>query len=143
MKKEYKNNEITVTWEPEVCIHSRKCFTQLINVFDPRKKPWINMQGASTDEIKKAIDNCPSKALKYFEHNSIPQKNVETTPQFEENSSIKLLKDGPIEFNGECVIIDDEGNESYKSGKFFLCRCGGSSNKPFCDGTHRKLGFKS
>ena len=141
--KTYKIDDFNVTWEPDVCIHSRKCFTQLIRVFDPRKKPWINLSGASIEEIKKAIDHCPSKALKYFENNNSSTENVESIPQFEDKSTIKLLKDGPVEYQGECVIIDDEGNESYKSGKFFLCRCGASNNKPFCDGSHRKIGFKS
>jgi len=37
----------------------------LPDVFNPRKRPWVNLQAASTDEIKKTIDTCPSGALAY------------------------------------------------------------------------------
>ena len=45
---------------------------------------------------------------------------------------------------GPVKLVDAEGNEFTLEGDtIFLCRCGGSSNKPFCDGTHNKAGFKS
>lgn len=141
--KKYANNEITVTWEPDKCIHSRQCFSNLTKVFDPRKRPWINIDAADTESIKKTIDACPSGALGYYLNNneSTPELKADETIN-EDAIRIKLLSNGPIEFNGECVIIDKEGNESYKTGKFFLCRCGSSNNKPFCDGSHRKVDFK-
>ena len=63
--KEYKNDEITVVWKPHVCTHSTKCWKGLLNVFDPRKRPWINMEGSSSERIMQQIDACPSKALSY------------------------------------------------------------------------------
>jgi uncharacterized Fe-S cluster protein YjdI len=141
--KKYANKDITVTWEPEKCIHSRQCFGNLMKVFDPRKRPWINLEGADTESIKKAIDGCPSGALGYYSNEADVGSNTNSTEQINEDAiRIKLLSNGPIEFNGECVIIDKDGNESYKTGKFFLCRCGSSNNKPFCDGSHRKVDFK-
>lgn len=138
--KKYSNDEITITWEPDKCIHSRQCFGNLMKVFDPRKRPWININGATNEEIMNTIDKCPSKALGYFK-NDAPEVIVAETAS-DDSVRIKLLLNGPIEFNGECVIVDKDGNESYKSGKFFLCRCGSSNNKPFCDGSHRKIDFK-
>lgn len=138
--KKYSNSEITITWEPDKCIHSRECFGNLMKVFDPRKRPWINIDGATSEEIMNTIDKCPSKALAYYKNDS-PQ-DTSTTEATEDSVKIKLLVNGPIEFNGECVIVDKDGNESFKSGKFFLCRCGSSNNKPFCDGSHRKVDFK-
>ncbi|HZQ17712.1 MAG TPA: CDGSH iron-sulfur domain-containing protein [Terriglobales bacterium] len=45
---------------------------------------------------------------------------------------------------GEVELVDSEGNKFDLTGKpaFSLCRCGGSVNKPFCDGTHSKIGFQ-
>jgi CDGSH-type Zn-finger protein len=45
---------------------------------------------------------------------------------------------------GELELVDAEGNKFDLTGKpaFSLCRCGGSVNKPFCDGTHSKIGFQ-
>ena len=56
---------------------------------------------------------------------------------------IKVLKNGPYRVEGPCRIVDAEGNEFDVTGKarISLCRCGGSTTKPFCDGTHSKTGF--
>ena len=63
--KNYSNGEITVHWKPDACIHSGNCARQLLTVFNPRMKPWINIEGAATDEIIKAVDRCPSGALSW------------------------------------------------------------------------------
>jgi len=56
---------------------------------------------------------------------------------------IKVAQNGPYVVQGEVEIIDHEGNPVRPKGtKISLCRCGGSTTKPFCDGTHSKIGFK-
>ena len=62
----YSNNDITVVWKPKVCIHSTNCWKGLIQVFDPKKKPWINMDGAETQCIMDQVSKCPSGALSFF-----------------------------------------------------------------------------
>lgn len=64
--KHYSNGEITVVWKPDMCIHSKKCWTHLLEVFDPRKHPWINMEGADSERIIAQVKQCPSGALSYF-----------------------------------------------------------------------------
>jgi uncharacterized Fe-S cluster protein YjdI len=59
----YTNGQITVEWRPELCIHCEKCFRGLPSVFDPNKRPWVNMSGATTDQITKQVSECPSAAL--------------------------------------------------------------------------------
>ncbi len=56
-------------------------------------------------------------------------------------AEIKPLKDGPYEVDGPCVILDVNGHRDKEGDKFYLCRCGQSGNKPFCDGTHKKVGW--
>ena len=59
---------------------------------------------------------------------------------------IKTLKDGPYEVKGAggFHLVDANGNEfSLAKDPIYLCRCGQSANKPFCDGTHKRVGFKS
>ena len=55
--------------------------------------------------------------------------------------TIKINDNGPYAVQGEFKLVDANGNEiPVKSSK--LCRCGGSMNKPFCDGQHSKIGFQ-
>ncbi len=57
--------------------------------------------------------------------------------------TIKVLKDGPYRVEGELTLLDADGNPIPLPGpRFSLCRCGASSRKPFCDGTHSKIGFR-
>ena len=65
LKKTYSNEEITVVWQPEMCTHTKKCWKGLLEVFDPREKPWIKLDGATNEQIKNQINQCPSKALSY------------------------------------------------------------------------------
>jgi uncharacterized Fe-S cluster protein YjdI len=61
--KEYTNGEVTVVWQPHMCIHSKKCWKGLLPVFDPRRKPRVDMNGASSERIVAQVNECPSGAL--------------------------------------------------------------------------------
>jgi len=63
--RKYTNGDVTIVWKPAMCIHSAICFKGLSNVFDPRKKPWITPEGATTEQIIDQIKKCPSGALSY------------------------------------------------------------------------------
>ena len=58
---------------------------------------------------------------------------------------VKVLQDGPLQVKGECEVQDAQGNVVPGRGgdTIFLCRCGQSASKPFCDGAHKRVGFKS
>ncbi len=62
----YETPEITVTFDPNVCIHSGCCIATLPAVFDVRRKRWIRPELASADAVADAITNCPSGALRYY-----------------------------------------------------------------------------
>jgi len=53
----------------------------------------------------------------------------------------KVIKGGPLEVTGEFEITGRDGKKIETQGPVYLCRCGGSGNKPFCDGTHNSMGF--
>lgn len=65
LTKTYRKDDLVVKWEPHKCIHSAICFHGLPMVFDPRKKPWINMDGANRQEIINQVKKCPSGALSF------------------------------------------------------------------------------
>jgi CDGSH-type Zn-finger protein len=57
--------------------------------------------------------------------------------------TVKPLPDGPLMVDGECQVTDAQGNALPSKGdKTYLCRCGSSANKPYCDGAHKTVGFK-
>jgi uncharacterized Fe-S cluster protein YjdI len=62
----YPNGEITVVWKPEICVHSGICFHGLPAVFDPRRRPWVDMSGSDTEQIMEQVKKCPSGALSYI-----------------------------------------------------------------------------
>lgn len=62
-KREYTNGELTVLWDSDKCTHCEACWRGLPQVFDPDARPWVNMAGATTDEIFAQVAQCPSGAL--------------------------------------------------------------------------------
>ncbi|MES1214231.1 MAG: (4Fe-4S)-binding protein [Bacteroidota bacterium] len=62
----YSNDNITVVWKPNLCQHSTLCWKGLIRVFNPGERPWIKIDGATTEQIIEQVNKCPSGALSYF-----------------------------------------------------------------------------
>lgn len=68
MSKTYTKGGLTVVWKPDVCIHSTVCWkksTGLPDVFNPKERPWITMEGAENERIIEQVKKCPSSALSY------------------------------------------------------------------------------
>lgn len=135
--KEYSNGEVTVVWKPDQCIHSKLCWTSLASVFDPRKRPWVTIDGADSNTIMAQVDKCPSGALSYY-FNEKPKEHKDV----DVDTIVEVMKNGPLLVYGNITVKDKEGNETKKNRVTALCRCGASANKPYCDGTHVKIGFK-
>ena len=68
MNKEYSNGEITIKWQPKLCIHVGECVKSLPQVYNPKASPWITIENASTEELKQQIHLCPSGALSFYEN---------------------------------------------------------------------------
>ncbi len=134
--KKYSNGELTVVWKPQKCIHSRVCVKTLPMVYDPEAKPWINVENASTEELKEQIIKCPSGALSYF-MNAEDNQEEETL-----ETKIEILENGPLLVYGTLKVTDKDGNIETKNKTTAFCRCGESNNKPYCDGSHIKADFK-
>lgn len=62
---EYNTGEITILWKPKMCIHSGICVKSLPNVYNPKGRPWIKPENATTQELKDQLSKCPSGALSY------------------------------------------------------------------------------
>lgn len=138
MEKQYSNGDITVTWKPDVCIHSTLCWRGMVSVFNPRNRPWINMDGADTEAIIAQVEKCPSGALSWHRNSERADQPVQT----EVETIVEVTPNGPLMVYGNIKVKDAAGNETMKHKVTAFCRCGGSGNKPYCDGTHGKIDFK-
>lgn len=63
--KEYTNGELTIIWQPEMCVHSGICVQTLPKVYNPKERPWVKVENATTDELIAQVNKCPSGALSY------------------------------------------------------------------------------
>ena len=72
---------------------------------------------------------------------NVPHECSPTVSTNKSMADVTINKDGPYHVKGDVEIKDAEGNLIESGGEFWLCRCGQSATKPFCDGTHKKVGF--
>lgn len=138
----YTNNEVTVVWKPKMCIHSTLCWKGLIEVFNPKERPWIKIDGAATEKIIEQVRKCPSGALSYYLNTTTQELPDKVIAESANIMKVEVTPDGPYLIKTECVIVHSNGTEETKTGTVALCRCGSSANKPYCDGSHRKIGFE-
>ena len=134
--RRYEGDEVDITYNLKRCIHAKFCVNGLSSVFDIDKRPWIDADGAGADKIADVIGQCPSGALHYDRKDG---GAAETPP---ETNTVTVWDDSYLSFHGDLTIqgatVDITGET-----RATLCRCGASSNKPFCDNTHRDIEFET
>ena len=95
----------------------------------------INQIDNTVEAIIETIRRCPSGAL------SSSLDGVEGEYPLRE-PAITATKDGPYAVTGSARLLEQDRSQGASTEHYTLCRCGGSRNKPFCDGTHWSIGFK-
>lgn len=133
--KTYTGEDLDVTFDTEACVHSGECVRRLAEVFDTRRRPWVLPDAAAAQLVIDTILHCPSGALRYAPKKGQPveEPDVPTT--------MRAKRDGPLYARGDLAVLLPDGSV-VKGTRFALCRCGASQRKPFCDMTHRKIGFR-
>ena len=132
--REYETDEIVVEWDPRLCYHSQNCIRALPQVFDPDRRPWVMVDAATADEVEAAVARCPSGALRTRRPGAEP-------PKRDQPLELRASAKGPLLVSGGVRVLAADGTVLYEGERAALCRCGQSGNKPFCDGTHKKVGF--
>jgi uncharacterized Fe-S cluster protein YjdI len=136
MRKKYTARDVAVSYDARLCIHARRCVEGLPSVFDPEARPWIRPDHADAGAIADVIRRCPTGALQLEPLTSV--RPEEPDPDV----TVTMERDGPLYMRGAARLEDGKGDAWETGARFALCRCGGSGNKPFCDGTHRTMGFE-
>ena len=128
-RENYVGEKITIHDNRGICAHAGRCTDGLASVFRLKEEPWIHPDAASRDEIIATIQQCPSGALSYSV-DELEHRDREGEP------TIFVAPSGPYVVSGGPDLPDILEGEGASKEHITMCRCGGSKNKPFCDGTH-------
>ena len=132
----YQGKNITIIDNRGICAHTGHCTNDLPHMFRMKTEPWIDPDAEENETVIKTIRKCPSGALSY----SIDDKVHDSIKR---EPAIIVSKDGPYFVQGGIAFEDPNGDVTESSEHYALCRCGGSKNKPFCDGSHWYNEFKN
>lgn len=130
----YTGKKITIHDNRGICAHAGSCTDGLAAVFHLKEEPWICPDDASADEIIETIKKCPSGALSYSV-DDIEHRDHDGEP------TVFVAPNGPYVVSGGLHLLDTVYGEGASQEHYTLCRCGGSKNKPFCDGSHWNIKF--
>jgi CDGSH-type Zn-finger protein len=132
----YHGDGITVHDNRHACAHAEECIHGAPEVFHKMHRPWVTPEGADADQLAEVIRRCPSGALAYS-RDGLERRDVERPPH------VRVMPGGPYRVEGrvELAVAEEDWAEGVSREHYALCRCGGSANKPFCDGTHWRNGF--
>jgi CDGSH-type Zn-finger protein len=133
-RDDYVGDGVAIHDNRGICAHIGHCTDGLPAVFRLGHEPWIDPAGASAEAIVATIRRCPSGALSSSRSGS-EQRDREGPP------AIFVSANGPYLVTGGPLLLDTERGEGASQEHYALCRCGGSKNKPFCDGTHWYIDF--
>jgi len=131
----YTGKKITIHDNRGICAHAGFCTDNLKSVFKLKEEPWIDPDAADVDEIVATIKKCPSGALSYTVEGK-EHRDQERKPM------VTVTKNGPYAVTGGIELLMAKKGEGASDEHCTLCRCGGSKNKPFCDGTHWHIKFR-
>lgn len=137
VEREYRDERITVYWAPQFCIHTAACLNAAPEVFDAMRRPWIMLDAADADAIARAVMLCPTGALSFERNDGGPQEDAP------DDVTVDPRPNGPLFLRGKIRLTGARGQTVREATRIALCRCGGSENKPYCDGTHRRNGFRA
>jgi CDGSH-type Zn-finger protein/uncharacterized Fe-S cluster protein YjdI len=130
----YRGDGIDVSWDKRRCLHVAECVLGLRSVFDTSKKPWVQPDNEPVNQVASVIHRCPTGALHYERKDGGPAEAPDA------QNTVRVAAAGPIYVRGEIDLVT--GGETAKDTRIALCRCGHSGNKPYCDGSHSRVGFE-
>lgn len=126
-----RGRDLTIRFEARRCIHSRHCVMDAPSVFKANTPgEWIHPDNASAEALVAVALSCPSGAIRYARHDGGAEEAAPAVNQ------LRIRENGPYAVHAPLLIAGkDDGQRAT------LCRCGQSSNKPWCDGSHGPAGF--
>jgi CDGSH-type Zn-finger protein/uncharacterized Fe-S cluster protein YjdI len=128
-----RGKEVVIHFNGERCIHSRHCVLDRPDVFVPNVAgEWIHPDRASAAQVLELAHNCPSGAIGCTRPDGAA---IESPPVV---NAVRVRENGPLAFRAELSI-----DGVVQGMRLTLCRCGASTHKPYCDGSHASAGFSA
>jgi CDGSH-type Zn-finger protein/uncharacterized Fe-S cluster protein YjdI len=128
-----QGRDVTITFDGARCVHSRNCVLGHPEVFVPNVKgAWIHPDAAAADVVVQIGVNCPSGAIRVVRNDRTA--GSEMAPVV---NTLRVRENGPLALEAPMIL----GGAAGASVRATLCRCGASSRKPYCDGSHATAGF--
>lgn len=131
--KTYPGTGVTVRDDRGICEHAGFCANKVSNV-------WKMTEQTDDPDVRATmiamVDRCPSGALTHRSDPAGPDDEAILEP------SIAVQDDGPLIVTGGVPVTRADGAPHETRNRMALCRCGASGNKPLCDGSHEKVGFR-
>ena len=122
---------IQVSDDRSICVHAGFCGNRISNVWKMTRETDDSVVRA---QVMAMVERCPSGALSY----AVDGAEIEPALPVE----ISVITDGPLWLTGGIAVERADGEPSETRNRVTLCRCGHSSNKPLCDGSHKEVGFR-
>ena len=129
---DHEGERIIVKDDRSLCMHAGFCGNRVTNIWKMVKETRDSQVRA---ELIAMVERCPSGALSY----SLEAGGDTVEPDLAEEVSV--IPDGPLWVSGGVPVERRDGQPLEARNRVTLCRCGASSRKPLCDGTHKKVGF--
>ncbi len=128
----YEGERIVLKDDRSLCVHAGFCGNRITNI-------W-NMVAETADtqvraQVMAMAERCPSGALSF----ALDPGSDNVEPDLPKE--IAVITDGPLWISGEIPVERRDGQPLETRNRVTLCRCGASSNKPLCDGSHKDVGF--
>lgn len=133
--KEYRGEAVNVSWNKKLCIHVGECVRSDDDLFELGRRPWCDPDLVADDDAIDVVERCPSGALFY-------ERADGESEQPDDVNTVIVSNNGPLYVRGELEFENREVPVSGVTYRAALCRCGKSANKPFCDNSHEKDGFR-
>jgi CDGSH-type Zn-finger protein/uncharacterized Fe-S cluster protein YjdI len=134
-KTQYPGAAIDASWDGRLCIHVGECVRANNDLFMGGRQPWGLPDAVSTEEVVATVNRCPTGALSYVRKDGGPQESASPT------NTVVVSNNGPYYLRGDLDVQGAAADMEAVRFRAALCRCGKSSQKPFCDGTHETVGF--
>jgi len=124
-ERTYAGKRLSVTYDTVRCRHFAECVRGLPEVFDTSRRPWVNVDAATAEQVAEVVRRCPSGALHAVFDDG-------TTEEPERPTQVQVLAEGPVLLRGDLLIDTPDGPR--REVRAAMCGCHRSGYLPWCDG---------